>query len=227
MATAEKNGAALVANDPDADRLAVAEKGADGAWRVLSGNEIGLCSRIGCGASTSGRRRQVAMLSNAVSSARWRRWQGGGLPLEETLTGFKWLCSRAAELRKDTLCYSPSRRRSDSASATSSTTRMTSRRRRSSPRWRAGSAASSTARWSRTSTRWARRSATTSRAALRHLRDPKTTAAIFERLRTGDGPGGYWSAVGGDVILGVRDLNAGVDTASGGTPKLPTSKSTT
>ena len=57
-------------------------------------------------------------------------------------------------------------------------------------------------------------------------RDPKTTAAIFERLRTGDGPGGYWSAVGGDTILGVRDLNAGVDTdVEGGTPKLPTSKS--
>ena len=40
-----------------------------------------------------------------------------------------------------------------------------------------------------------------------------------------DGPGGYWSAVGGDTILGVRD-RARVDTdVEGGTPKLPTSKS--
>ena len=31
----------IVANDPDADRLAVAEKLPDGKWHVFSGNEIG------------------------------------------------------------------------------------------------------------------------------------------------------------------------------------------
>ena len=31
----------IVANDPDADRLAVAEKQPDESWKVFSGNELG------------------------------------------------------------------------------------------------------------------------------------------------------------------------------------------
>ncbi len=42
IATAEAAGATLIlANDPDADRLAVAEKQTDGSWKIFSGNEIG------------------------------------------------------------------------------------------------------------------------------------------------------------------------------------------
>ena len=42
MATADAHGSRhILANDPDADRLAVAEKQADGSWRVFNGNEIG------------------------------------------------------------------------------------------------------------------------------------------------------------------------------------------
>lgn len=31
----------ILANDPDADRLAVAEKLEDGSWKVFNGNELG------------------------------------------------------------------------------------------------------------------------------------------------------------------------------------------
>lgn len=42
METAEKNGCTLIlANDPDADRLAVAEMDKDGNWKIFTGNEIG------------------------------------------------------------------------------------------------------------------------------------------------------------------------------------------
>ena len=42
MQTADAHGSPIIlANDPDADRLAVAEKQPDGTWRVFNGNEIG------------------------------------------------------------------------------------------------------------------------------------------------------------------------------------------
>ncbi len=43
METAERHGSVVIlANDPDADRLAVAERRQDGSWRVFNGNEFGV-----------------------------------------------------------------------------------------------------------------------------------------------------------------------------------------
>ena len=57
---------------------------------------------------------------------------------------------------------------------------------------------------------------------MRH-RQPKTTAAIFNRLRAG---GHYWLVLGNRRIVGVRDLTTGVDTtASDGRATLPLSSS--
>ena len=42
MRTADENDCSIIiANDPDADRLAVAEKQKDSSWRVFNGNEVG------------------------------------------------------------------------------------------------------------------------------------------------------------------------------------------
>lgn len=63
FALADKTKARIVlANDPDADRLAVAEKQDSGEWRVFSGNELG--ALLGWWLLHLGKRRtRIAVLS--------------------------------------------------------------------------------------------------------------------------------------------------------------------
>lgn len=81
----------ILANDPDADRLALAER-VDGKWRAFHGNEIGaiLCEwQI---ENSSGPDRLV--LSSTVSSQILKKMaKHHGIHFEETLTGFKWLAT--------------------------------------------------------------------------------------------------------------------------------------
>jgi len=88
LALAEKLGADLaIANDPDADRCAVAVPGADG-WRMLRGDEVGvlLADHLlrrgvpGLYATTI----VSSALTGAICAAR-------GVDYAETLTGFKWI----------------------------------------------------------------------------------------------------------------------------------------
>eukprot|EP00980_Cylindrotheca_fusiformis_P019150 scaffold6486_cov96-Cylindrotheca_fusiformis.AAC.14 len=97
----ENNCDVVLANDPDADRLAVAEKcRSSGEWTVFSGDQIGtmlghwIWNQIGkdCG-------KPVSMCGSTVSSkmlAEIARVEG--FYFEDTLTGFKWIGSRATEL---------------------------------------------------------------------------------------------------------------------------------
>ncbi|WP_431790973.1 phospho-sugar mutase [Microbacterium paraoxydans] len=86
----------ILANDPDADRLAVAipdETAADG-WRRLTGNEVGLL--LGARAAraadgTPGASLACSLVSSPGLGAIAARH---GLDFHETLTGFKWI-SRA------------------------------------------------------------------------------------------------------------------------------------
>ncbi|WP_018786093.1 phospho-sugar mutase [Micromonospora sp. CNB394] len=88
VALADRTGADLaVANDPDADRCAVAVRDA-GSWRMLRGDEVGalLADHL--------MRRGVTGLyaTTIVSSALLRAMTAArGLPYDETLTGFKWI----------------------------------------------------------------------------------------------------------------------------------------
>jgi Phosphomannomutase len=98
MAEAEKIGATLViATDPDADRLACAEKQHDGKWHVLTGNEIGVLVGEWLWSSFHQKHPEVkpqdtCMLSTAVSSGLLQRiCKTEGIIYEETLTGFKWM----------------------------------------------------------------------------------------------------------------------------------------
>jgi len=91
----------VIANDPDADRLAVAipDAAAEGGWRRLTGNEVGLL--LGWRAAKSAQvapaeaEEGVSLACSLVSSPGLgviaERY---GLDFHETLTGFKWI-SRA------------------------------------------------------------------------------------------------------------------------------------
>jgi phosphomannomutase len=94
FARAEVTGAELViANDPDADRLAVGIRD-DAGWRRMSGNEVGLI----LGARAAGRSTSGALASSIVSSPGLAAIaRASGLPHVETLTGFKWI-SRVPDL---------------------------------------------------------------------------------------------------------------------------------
>ncbi|MFF7587134.1 phospho-sugar mutase [Kitasatospora purpeofusca] len=86
----------VIANDPDADRCAVAvpAEGANG-WRMLRGDEVGAL----LGAALVSKRAAGTFATTIVSSTLLGRIaEAAGLDYAETLTGFKWI-SRAGGLR--------------------------------------------------------------------------------------------------------------------------------
>ncbi|XP_037276875.1 phosphoglucomutase 2 [Rhipicephalus microplus] len=105
--TAEKaNSRVILANDPDADRLAVAEKQSSGEWKVFTGNEIGgllgwwlwRCYRI---KNPNTPAENVYMISSTVSSKILSSIAAKeGFKFVETLTGFKWMGNKTCELMK-------------------------------------------------------------------------------------------------------------------------------
>ncbi|WP_043447228.1 phospho-sugar mutase [Arthrobacter sp. L77] len=103
LETAAQVGADLViANDPDADRVALAAREpSTGAWRMLRGDEVGtllglhLAARLATGAAVSGAAAtpRTAVFANSIVSSRLlgRIAAASGIDHEQTLTGFKWI----------------------------------------------------------------------------------------------------------------------------------------
>ncbi|MCL6297571.1 phospho-sugar mutase [Streptomyces kronopolitis] len=93
FATARAAGAGVdlvIANDPDADRCAVAvpAPGSPEGWRMLRGDEVGAL----LAASLVSKRAAGTFATTIVSSQLLSRIAAAAaLPYEETLTGFKWL----------------------------------------------------------------------------------------------------------------------------------------
>ncbi|MDG4802972.1 phospho-sugar mutase [Micromonospora sp. WMMD980] len=88
VALADRTGADLaVANDPDADRCAVAVRDA-GSWRMLRGDEVGALL-----ADHLMRRGVTGLYATTIVSSTLLRAMcaARGLPYDETLTGFKWI----------------------------------------------------------------------------------------------------------------------------------------
>ncbi len=85
----------VIANDPDADRCAVAAPTSDGSWRMLRGDEVGVL--LGDALLRRGLRGTYAttIVSSSMLGAIARAHDAG---YAETLTGFKWISRAAPDL---------------------------------------------------------------------------------------------------------------------------------
>jgi len=99
-ALANKLGADLIlANDPDADRLAAIVPAPGGGYRPLSGNEIGIL--LAHYLLEKDPPANPLVCTTIVSSAMLKRLADAfGAAYAETLTGFKWIANKAIELKR-------------------------------------------------------------------------------------------------------------------------------
>ncbi len=100
LALATKHGADLViANDPDADRLAIAYRAEGGRYVMLSGNEIGVLLGHHRLTDAPDPVKDPLVITTIVSSPLLGAIAKQlGAHYEETLTGFKWIANKALEL---------------------------------------------------------------------------------------------------------------------------------
>ena len=110
LALAEREDASLiVANDPDADRLAIAVRTPSGSFQPLTGNQIGVLlgtyvlereTLLGLEPAPDAARRLVA--ASLVSSPQLGAFaRAMGVDYEETLTGFKWIANQAMAAERE------------------------------------------------------------------------------------------------------------------------------
>ncbi|EMP35877.1 Phosphoglucomutase-2 [Chelonia mydas] len=235
FALAEKEGAGIIlANDPDADRLLVAEKQESGEWKVFSGNELG--ALLGWWIFTCWKNqnqdpaaiKDVYMLSSTVSSKILRAIAlKEGFHFEETLTGFKWMGNRAKQLTdqgktvlfafEEAIGYmcSPVVLDKDGVSAAVITAEMSS--------WLATKNLSLSLQLKAIYDEYGYH---ITKASYFICHDPKTVKELFENLRNYDGKNTYPKSCGKFKVSGVRDLTTGYDSSQPDQKAvLPTSKS--
>ena len=93
-AAANQDADLVLANDPDADRVAAAAKDpATGNWRMLRGDETGALLGLHLAARLADDAKHDAVFANSIVSSRLlgRIAEASGISHAQTLTGFKWI----------------------------------------------------------------------------------------------------------------------------------------
>lgn len=98
---AVRNGSTVVvANDPDADRFAVAQAIENGRWHQFTGNQVGILLASYVLETHFNDKKPMAMLASTVSSRMLNLMaEKENFLFKETLTGFKWLGNVAQSLQ--------------------------------------------------------------------------------------------------------------------------------
>ena len=101
----ETNAEIILANDPDADRLAVCVRRPDGEFQVLTGDETGvlLADYLLTELAALGRLPEKPLVETTIVSSQLlgRLARKRGIRFETTLTGFKWIANRGLELEAE------------------------------------------------------------------------------------------------------------------------------
>jgi phosphomannomutase len=97
----EKDADLVLANDPDADRLAVAVRKGPGEHVQLTGDQVG--ALLGYYLLTEGKGGAERLVVSTVVSSPLLRYMAAelGAHYAETLTGFKWIANRAMALESE------------------------------------------------------------------------------------------------------------------------------
>jgi phosphomannomutase len=105
-AAAEVGAELVLANDPDADRLAAAVPLPGGGYRLLSGNEVGaLLADDAMEHTDTGGRPKLVVTTIVSSSLLSRMARDRGVACRETLTGFKWIAQAALRGEEEGLAF--------------------------------------------------------------------------------------------------------------------------
>lgn len=227
MAFAAANGCdMIIANDPDADRLAVAEwDPAVGKWRVFSGNNLGvllahwqIMQYQAKGVSDPGGK-GPAVLTTVVSSRMLKAVAAAeGVTYSDTLTGFKWIGNRALEMvnegydvlfsYEEALGYCCGDNLCDkdgiSAACVFAEMKLSLAAHTDGPRTIC----------EHLSSLYAKYGEFVSYNSYVFCHDKQLTKRIFARLRSGPGEGGYWKECAGTQITAVHDITLGYDSTS-------------
>jgi phosphomannomutase len=98
-----KEAPLVIANDPDADRLAIAVRDPSGRYVQLTGNEVGALLGHYLLTEADGAKGERVVVASLVSSPMLGAIARAlGVRYEETLTGFKWIMNRAMEIERET-----------------------------------------------------------------------------------------------------------------------------